>query len=90
MIVGAAWAGVAALLKATRGVSEVISTIMLNAIATYIIAFLLKPARLGVAEGNNISTAKIDRGRISCRRFRSVCRARRRCTRWSSWRSSSA
>ena len=64
MLVGAAWAGVAALLKATRGVSEVISTIMLNAIATYIIAFLLKPARLGVAEGNNISTAKIDRGRV--------------------------
>jgi ABC-type uncharacterized transport system permease subunit len=62
MIVGAAWAGVAALLKATRGVSEVISTIMLNAIATYIIAFLLKPARLGVAEGNNISTAKIVEG----------------------------
>ncbi|MEP6560083.1 MAG: ABC transporter permease [Nakamurella sp.] len=60
MIVGAAWAGVAALLKASRGVSEVISTIMLNAIATYIIAFLLKPSRLGVAEGNNISTAKID------------------------------
>ena len=60
MVVGAAWAGVAALLKASRGVSEVISTIMLNAIATYIIAFLLKPARLGVAEGNNISTAKID------------------------------
>ena len=59
MIVGAAWAGVAAVLKATRGVSEVISTIMLNAIATYVIAFLLKPARLGVTEGNNISTAKI-------------------------------
>ena len=62
MIVGAGWAGVAALLKATRGVSEVISTIMLNAIATYIIAFLLKPARLGVAEGNNISTAKMVEG----------------------------
>jgi simple sugar transport system permease protein len=62
MLVGAAWAGVAALLKATRGVSEVISTIMLNAIATYIIAFLLKPARLGVAEGNNISTAKMTEG----------------------------
>ena len=34
MLVGAAWAGLAALLKVTRGVSEVISTIMLNAIAT--------------------------------------------------------
>lgn len=48
MAVGAAWAGVAALLKVTRGVSEVISTIMLNAIATFIIAYLLTPQRLAV------------------------------------------
>jgi len=34
LLVGAGWAGVAALLKAYRGVSEVISTIMLNAIST--------------------------------------------------------
>src|SRR5436853_165387 len=33
-LVGAAWAGIAALLKAYRGVSEVISTIMLNFVAT--------------------------------------------------------
>jgi simple sugar transport system permease protein len=32
MLVGAIWAGIAGLLKVTRGVSEVISTIMLNAI----------------------------------------------------------
>ncbi len=56
MVVGAAWAGVAALLKVTRGVSEVISTIMLNAIATFIIAYLLNPARLAVAQGNNVGT----------------------------------
>ena len=43
MAVGAAWAGIAALLKVTRGVSEVISTIMLNAIATFLIAYLLTP-----------------------------------------------
>src|SRR3546814_5486686 len=30
MAVGAAWAGIAGVLKATRGVNEVISTIMLN------------------------------------------------------------
>ena len=36
MAVGAFWAGIAALLKVTRGVSEVISTIMLNFIATFI------------------------------------------------------
>ena len=33
MVVGALWAGIAGLLKVTRGVSEVISTIMLNSIA---------------------------------------------------------
>jgi simple sugar transport system permease protein len=62
MTVGAAWAGVAALLKVTRGVSEVISTIMLNAIATFVIAYLLTPQRLAVQEGNNISTPKITEG----------------------------
>ena len=62
MAVGAAWAGVAALLKVTRGVSEVISTIMLNAIATFVIAYLLTPQRLAVQEGNNISTPKITEG----------------------------
>ncbi|GAB1820260.1 ABC transporter permease [Herbidospora sp. RD11066] len=41
MLVGAGWAGIAGLLKATRGVSEVISTIMLNTIATGIGAYLL-------------------------------------------------
>ena len=34
MAVGAGWAGVAGVLKATRGVHEVISSIMLNAIVT--------------------------------------------------------
>ena len=33
MVAGALWAGIAGVLKVTRGVSEVISTIMLNAIA---------------------------------------------------------
>jgi ABC-type uncharacterized transport system permease subunit len=39
--VGAGWAGIAGVLKATRGVSEVISTIMLNFIATGVAAWLL-------------------------------------------------
>jgi general nucleoside transport system permease protein len=39
--VGAAWASIAAVLKVTRNVNEVISTIMLNFIATGIVAFLL-------------------------------------------------
>jgi simple sugar transport system permease protein len=41
MVVGGLWAGIAGLLKVTRGVSEVISTIMLNAIAGTLIGYLL-------------------------------------------------
>ena len=61
MIVGAIWAGVAAVLKNRRGVSEVISTIMLNYVATGIIAFLLAPDRFAeLIEGsNNIGTKPI-------------------------------
>ncbi len=62
MVVGAAWAGIAALLKVTRGVSEVISTIMLNSIATFVVAYLLTTDRLAVQSGNNIGTAKITAG----------------------------
>ena len=61
MLVGAFWAGIAALLKVTRGVSEVISTIMLNFIATGIVAYLLAPGRLAVetSGSNNIGTKPI-------------------------------
>ncbi len=62
MLVGAAWAGIAAFLKVTRGVSEVISTIMLNAIATALIAYLLTPGRLAIAQGNNVLTRPITDG----------------------------
>ena len=41
VVVGAAWAAIAGVLKVTRGVNEVISTIMLNYIATGITAFLV-------------------------------------------------
>lgn len=60
-LVGAFWAGIAGLLKVTRGVSEVISTIMLNFISTGIIAFLLRPEMLAVqVQGsNNIGTPTI-------------------------------
>jgi simple sugar transport system permease protein len=54
--VGAAWAGIAAVLKVTRGVSEVISTIMLNAIATSLIAYQLRKVAVDVAGSNNIGT----------------------------------
>ncbi len=61
MTVGALWAGLAGLLKVTRGVSEVISTIMLNFVATGIVAFLLTTDRLAVqVQGsNNIGTRVI-------------------------------
>jgi simple sugar transport system permease protein len=61
MAVGAAWAGIAAVLKVTRGVSEVLSTIMLNAIATAVIAYLLRDGVLGVLSGggNDIGTRPI-------------------------------
>ena len=48
MLVGALWAAIAAVLKVKRGVSEVISTIMLNYIANAVIGYLLVPGRLGV------------------------------------------
>ncbi|MBS42305.1 MAG: ABC transporter permease [Nocardioides sp.] len=58
-VVAGAWAAIAAHLKASRGVSEVISTIMLNAVATGVIAFLIAPERFGAAEegSNNTQTA---------------------------------
>ena len=52
VVVGAIWAGIAAVLKATRGVSEVISTIMLNVIGAGIVAYLIDPDRLGTLIGS--------------------------------------
>jgi len=61
ILVGAAWAGIAGLLRVTRGVSEVISTIMLNAIATVLVAYMLRKAAVG-GGGNTISTKEIPEG----------------------------
>jgi general nucleoside transport system permease protein len=41
MVAGGLWAGIAGLLKVTRGVSEVISTIMLNAIAITLVGYFV-------------------------------------------------
>lgn len=57
MVVGAAWAGLAGLLKTTRGVSEVISTIMLNSIAIFLVGYLQN--RYGVKEGNSVHTTNL-------------------------------
>ncbi|MET9431922.1 MULTISPECIES: ABC transporter permease [unclassified Streptomyces] len=61
MLVGALWAGIAGVLKTTRGVSEVVSTIMLNAIATSLIAWLILPSNLGVQPpgSNDLTTGEI-------------------------------
>jgi simple sugar transport system permease protein len=60
MAVGAAWAGIAGILRTTRGVSEVISTIMLNAIAAIIVGYLLD--RYGIHGGNSVRTKVIPGG----------------------------
>ncbi|TVT61744.1 ABC transporter permease [Amycolatopsis cynarae] len=59
-LAGAAYAALPAVLKVTRGVSEVISTIMLNSIVGGIVAFLINPKQFGVLTGNNLRTRPID------------------------------
>ncbi|WP_055493313.1 ABC transporter permease [Streptomyces sp. TP-A0356] len=56
MFTGAFWAGIAGFLKTTRGVSEVVATIMLNAIATSVIGYLTLSNVWGVQVGNNMTT----------------------------------
>lgn len=58
MATGALWSLIAGLLKVTRGVSEVIGTIMLNYIATYLVAYLLRLAAVKV-EGSNATSTQI-------------------------------
>jgi ABC-type uncharacterized transport system permease subunit len=57
MLVGAAWAGLAGLLRVTRGVSEVISTIMLNAIALSLVGYFI--GKVGVQSGVSTSTKRV-------------------------------
>src|SRR3954447_9101221 len=60
MLVGALWAGIVAVLKVTRGVSEVISSIMLNFIALGLASFFLPGPFKGSAAGTQIvSTTQI-------------------------------
>jgi simple sugar transport system permease protein len=62
VLVGALWAGIAGVLRATRGVSEVISTIMLNFIATGVVAYLLRQVAVRVEGSNNLGTKVIPEG----------------------------
>lgn len=58
--VAALWAGIVAVLKVTRGVSEVISSIMLNFVALGLASYLLTGPFRGSEEGASIiSTAEI-------------------------------
>lgn len=59
MVAGAAWAALPAFLKVTRGVHEVISTIMMNAIAFGLAAYLMRRDNFGLLFGNNVSTEPI-------------------------------
>lgn len=59
MAAGAAWAAIPALLKVTRGVSEVISTIMLNSVATFLVGYFL--LNYGEEIGNDRRTTPVDR-----------------------------
>lgn len=59
VVVGALWAGVAAWLKVSRGVSEVISTIMLNFIAVAIISWIIIRTRFGVETSLNVRGTQI-------------------------------
>lgn len=56
---GMFWSGIAGVLKVTRGVSEVVATIMLNAIATSVIGYLWLPNVFGVKVGNNNTTGEM-------------------------------
>ena len=58
MLVGAFWAGIVGVLKVTRGVSEVISSIMLNFVALGTASYLLTGPLQGSGEGESIVTTK--------------------------------
>ncbi|MGN6752450.1 MAG: ABC transporter permease [Intrasporangium sp.] len=59
IITGGLWAAIAGLLKVWRGVSEVISTIMLNAIATFLVALLLRKVAIESGGSNVVQTKPI-------------------------------
>jgi len=59
MAAGGLWATLPAVLKVTRGVHEVISTIMMNAIAFGLAAYLMRRDNFGILIGNNVSTKPI-------------------------------
>ena len=57
---GAIWGGIAGYLKARTGANEVIVTIMLNSIAGYLIAYLLKQAWFRQTDSANPQSRNVD------------------------------
>ncbi len=55
MLAGAAWAGIAGVLKATVGAHEVVTTIMLNYVAQWFLRYLIIGGPLELAEGTSKS-----------------------------------
>ena len=67
MLTGAAWAFIPAILKTWRGVSEVISSIMLNAISLGLSAFLLgRWLREPIGEGSPVVGTRPSTPRAAC------------------------
>ena len=62
MLIGGAWAGIAAWLKVTRGVSEVISTIMLNTISAGLVGWGLRSWGQRPEGSNSRTTTPIPEG----------------------------
>ncbi|WP_324274334.1 ABC transporter permease subunit [Blastococcus brunescens] len=65
VVVGAFWAGIVAVLKVTRGVSEVISSIMLNFIALGLASYLLTGPFRGVRRARPSSARRRSPSRVS-------------------------
>ena len=56
MVAGALWAGIAGVLKATIGAHEVVTTIMLNYIAQWLVRFLIVGGPLQLPNGFSVSS----------------------------------
>jgi simple sugar transport system permease protein len=61
MVLGAVWAGIAGLLKVTRGVNEVISTIMLNFVAISVVGWMFDTWFVISADTLNVKTKELPR-----------------------------
>ena len=83
MLAGAIWAGIAGLLRVYRGVSEVISTIMLNAIAALLVGYLVK--QWGISSGSDHRDQADPEGQLGRRHLALRGRCRRSSSGWHCW-----